>query len=102
MFDQILPTLFSNLTNYCQVPSATLTNFNQIFFIKRFIAGKNSEFVLKWQKSKKLVIEKDDTDEYLSKYLKAIACVALDVAMNGCENEFACVDQQQWRRRSCG
>ena len=55
---------------------------------KRFIAGKDSEFVLKWQKSKKLVIEKDNTDEYLSKYLKANACVASDVAMNGCENEF--------------
>jgi hypothetical protein len=37
---------------------------------KRFIAGKDSEFVLKWQKSNKLVIEKDNTDEYLSKYLK--------------------------------
>ncbi|CAB4035552.1 Hypothetical predicted protein, partial [Paramuricea clavata] len=55
---------------------------------KRFIAGQDSEFVLKWQKSKKLVIEKDNTDEYLSKYLKANACVTSVVAMNGCENEF--------------
>ncbi|CAB3996272.1 Furin [Paramuricea clavata] len=55
---------------------------------KRFIAGQDSEFVLKWQKLKKLVIEKDNTDEYLSKYLKANACVTSVVAMNGCENEF--------------
>ena len=55
--------------------------------VKRFIAGQDSKFVLKWQKSKKLVIEKDNTDEYLSKYLKANACVTSVVAMNGCENE---------------
>ena len=55
--------------------------------VKRFIAGQDSEFVLKWQKLKKFVIEKDNTDEYLSKYLKANACVTSVVAMNRCENE---------------
>jgi lysophospholipase L1-like esterase len=59
--------------------------------VKLFTGGEHSEFIFKWQKSKRLTIVSDNPDKYIIKRLKASAGVVSKEAAVEVEN--ACDDE---------